>query len=170
MKKTALCLVLIASLFSACQNTPKSSDTETEETENTAAATCYELRLGEDITAIELTLDGDKASGYYAWEPHEKDGARGMFSGQKDGDQVTAIFEYMIEGSIQSEEVVFKLEGDKLLQGNGELEDKDGILMLKDKSNLSWDSSFSAVDCAQIQGSIDNAKEVYQMITKEKGN
>jgi hypothetical protein len=162
MKKPALCLILIASLFSACQNTPKSSDTETEETENTAAATCYELRLGEDITAIELTLDGDKASGYYAWEPHEKDGARGMFSGQKDGDQITAIFE--------SEEVVFKLEGGKLLQGNGELEDKDGVLMLKDKSNLSWDSSFSAVDCAQIQGSIDNAKEVYQMITKEKGN
>ena len=74
----------------------------------------------------------------------------------------------MIEGSIQSEEVMFKIAGDKLLQAKNELADKKGVLVIKDKTKLKWDESFSTTDCAKIKSSIDNAKEMAAMIAKQK--
>lgn len=171
MQKISLFIILAMTILMACQNTPTSKDaTHAEGHHSDSGTSCYELRQGADLTAIELSLNGSKVSGYYAWEPHQKDGARGMFKGQKEGDQITAIFEFMIEGSIQSEEVLFKMEGDKLLQASNELEEKGGVLMIKDKSKLNWKDSFSKTDCSKVEEAIGHAKEVYQMITKEKGN
>jgi hypothetical protein len=168
MKVNFLSVFAIAIMLVSCQNAPTTATVPPTPVPVVNPTTCYEMRIGPDVTAIELTLTGDDATGYYAWEPHEKDGARGMFKGKKVGDQVTAIFEYMIEGSIQSEEVVFKLAGDTLLQANGELDDKNGQLMLKDKSKLTWNDTFAKVDCSKIKAQIDNAKEVYEHILTEK--
>jgi hypothetical protein len=176
MKKTLFALLCLA--FAACQNNtpppPAAPAAETTEPRSggkpMTKTTCYEMKTpGGDLTAIELTLVGDEASGFYAWEPKEKDSAHGMFKGMKSGDQITAEFVYMIEGSIQTEEVVFKMAGDKLLKGNGELEEKSGKLVIKDKSKLTWEESFSPTDCANIQAPIARAVEMYGLIVKQQG-
>ncbi|HOY15965.1 MAG TPA: hypothetical protein PLC89_01675 [Haliscomenobacter sp.] len=174
MKKTLPGLLFAALLLVSCQNTPKQTDPESTEPRSggkpPTKTSCYELRFGPDLTAIELTVVGDEVSGFMAWEPDQKDGARGMFKGQKVGDEITAVFDYMIEGSIQSEEVVFKMEGDKLLQGRGEMDDNNGQLTFKDKSKLDWEETFSLTDCANIKESIARAVDMYGMIQKQKGN
>jgi hypothetical protein len=171
MKKILFSLLCAASL-SACNDAPKAPAvpaTPTVATTPTTASTkCYEKRFKKDVTAIELTINGDDVTGFYAWEPYEKDGGRGTLKGKKTADQITAIFNYMIEGSIQSEEVMFKMAGDKLLQSTNELVDKKGISVIKDKTKMKWDDSFSLTDCAKIKGPIDNAKEIAAMIAKQK--
>lgn len=126
------------------------------------------MRINGDLTAIELTVVGDQVSGFYAWEPKEKDNAHGMFKGVKTGDQITADFVYMIEGSIQTEEVIFKVAGNKLMQGRGELEEKAGKLVIKDQSKLAWDQTFNETDCANIQEPIARAVEIHGMILKQQ--
>jgi hypothetical protein len=130
--------------------------------------TCYEMRFKKDVTAVELTIKGDDVTGFYAWEPYEKDGGHGSLKGKKTGDQITAIFNYMIEGSIQSEEVMFKMEGGKLLKSTNELVDKKGVSVIKDKTKMKWGETFSPTDCAKVKGPIDNAKDIAGMIAKQK--
>jgi hypothetical protein len=130
---------------------------------------CYVMNVGKDITAVELTTIGEAVTGYYAWEPFEKDGGRGSLKGTKTGDVITAIFQYMIEGSIQSEEVMFKLEGDKLMQASAPLDDVKGVSVIKDKTKIDWTKEvFATVDCAKVKTSIDNAKEITTLIMKSK--
>jgi hypothetical protein len=129
-----------------------------------ATSSCYALREGKDVTAIELTTDQDAVTGYFAWEPFERDGAHGYFQGKVADGLITADFTYMIEGSIQAEEIMFKMEGDRLLQGRGELEDKNGRLIIKDKSTVEWTMAFQKTDCAEIGQTIQNAKETAKII------
>jgi hypothetical protein len=192
MKKIILSLLCIASL-SACSDAPKTPAAPTAPPTPTVAetpaapsaatppapptvaapnavaqTTCYALRFKKDLDAIQLTITGDDVTGLYAVEPHEKDGAHGSIKGKKTGDQITGIFLYMIEGSIQSEEVMFKMSGDKLLKANGELVDKGGVLMLKDKAKVKWEESYATTDCAKVSKAIDNAKDMVAMIAKAK--
>ncbi len=184
MKKFIFSLLTLATLFGACQNnkpttaevavpkvvepTPKPT---TDPNAVTSTTTCYELiENKKDVTAVELTIAGEGVSGYYAWEPYQKDGGRGFFTGKKTGDIITAIFTYMIEGSIQSEEIMFKLENGKLLKGRGMLSDpkNDGNMVIKDKSAVKWNTIFAPVEAAKVATPIKNAKEVYAMIQKQQ--
>ncbi len=179
MKNFILCLLAFATIV-ACQSkstTPNSTTAAAETTTTvttpppaptTSTTTCYEKSEGKDLTAVELTVTNDGVSGYYAWEPHEKDGAHGFFTGTKTGDLITAIYTYMIEGSIQSEEVMFKMENGKLLKARAELTDpkNDGNLVIKDKSKVKWVEILTPVDAAKVAGAVKNSKEVYAMIQK----
>jgi hypothetical protein len=180
MKNFILCLFAMATIV-ACQTKSTTSTTVTDATTTvtppppppppapeTSTTTCYEKREGKDLSAVELTIANNAVSGYYAWEPHEKDGAHGFFSGTKTGDEITAIYTYMIEGSIQTEEIMFKLENGKLIKARAELKDPkdDGNLVIKDKSKVKWSETYAPVDAAKVAGTIKNSKETYAMIQK----
>jgi len=78
----------------------------------------------------------------------EKDGAHGTFKGTKDGNVITATWNYIIEGSNQVEVVMFKIEGDKALKASGELEETpDGKLKMKDPTTATWEETFLRVEC-----------------------
>lgn len=138
-------------------------------TQKSAAAVtaCYAFREGKDVTAIELTIDRDLVTGYYAWEPFERDGAHGYFQGKIADNRISVDFTYMIEGSIQAEELLLKLEGDRLLQGRGELEDKNGKLIIKDQSSVEWTMAFQKTDCSEIGQTIQNARETAKIIQEQ---
>jgi hypothetical protein len=169
MKNLTQTLFAALLFFAACENKPATTTATVAEVPATPVSTtkCYEQRFKTDLTAIELTLVGKEASGFYAYEPTEKDGGHGSFKGTVAADgQIQAIFTYMIEGSIQSEEMVFKMAGDKLLKGAGELVDlkNDGNLTIKDKTKLNFKESFSPVDCATVDKAIANAKQTTNLI------
>jgi hypothetical protein len=177
MKKNILSLLCIAFL-GACNNDPKAPATTTvAETPSAptvptpttvAKTTCYALRFKKDLSALQLTINGDNVSGLYAIEPYQKDGARGSIQAKKTGDQITGIFLYMIEGNVQSDEVMFKMSGDNLLKATGELVHKEGVSMFKDKTKVKWEQTYVASDCVQIAKAIDNAKKMVVAIEKLK--
>ncbi len=136
----------------ACQ--PKQANDTAQSTETSAQTIkdgtyCYEYRVGQDLTTVQLVINGDNITGEMHWIPFEKDGAHGTLAGTRDGAEIKAVYSYMIEGSSQTEEVMFKIEGDQLLRKVGELEDPnfDGNLKLKDPENTSYGETYTQVVC-----------------------
>jgi hypothetical protein len=170
MKSTYFIVFFATILFVSCKNNSSQPVLPVVATLPTNPTTCYEMRLGKDLTAVELTLTGDDANGFYAWIPGEKDSAHGRFKGRKVGEIITAMYEYMIEGSIQTEEVMFKIAGNKLFKASGELEEKSGILMLKDKTKITWaDEILTTTDCEKIKDAITNCKEITASFPTQNG-
>jgi hypothetical protein len=96
---------------------------------------CFFKNQNRDITKITLRIDDKKVTGTMDWVPYEKDSGRGTLSGTllPDG-QMDLMFDYMIEGSHQTETKIMKIENNKLFIKHGELEDKkyNGNLTYKD--------------------------------------
>lgn len=153
MKKIAFYCSFILTL-SACQSKNQTTDNTAARTDTIATATkpaaetlCFEEKVGKDITTVRLTIDGDKVTGNMEWLPWEKDQATGTLLGEKKGNEIVADYEYMIEGSNQLEEKIFVLEGDKLLVKSGELDDKNGKLVIKDRTKAIVGQTLVKVAC-----------------------
>lgn len=110
---------------------------------------CYKYQVGKDITTVNLVLDGDTVTGEMNWLPYEKDSGRGTLQGTRSGNEISAVWAYMIEGSNQTEEVLFKMEGDQLLRKTGELVDAnyDGNLKMKDPATAQYTETYTKVVC-----------------------
>lgn len=138
--------------FFACQNTGQSgseSSNTAQETATAASSTaCYIRAEGRDTTYLNLTIEANgDVSGTYDWIPFEKDSARGTFSGKKEGEIIKAVYDYIIEGSQQQQELMLKMSGDQLAEAEGELvEAEGGLLKLKDPSNVRY-LEFTKVTC-----------------------
>lgn len=168
MKYFPLVLLLGASLLTACGD--KQTQQASESTATDKATACYSRLDNQDLTVVQFTRDGDKVSGYYAWEPYEKDGAHGSFEGvDKDG-MITADHTYMIEGSIQTDEIYFKLDGDKLLEGVGEMKDENGKMVAKSVESLQFTEALDKTDCGKVQEAISNAEQMVAAIAEQQGN
>jgi hypothetical protein len=102
-----------------------------------------------DSTFVNLDIKADgTVTGTYDWYPYEKDGAYGTLTGKVVGNEIIALYDYTIEGSEQKEEKKFRINGANLEEFNGELTEKRGILVLKNPAKGTYNQSFSPVDCA----------------------
>lgn len=157
MKKIVLYCSFIFAL-GACKSknaeTTQTTETTTANADTVATATapaaetlCFEEKVGKDLTTVSLIIDGNNVTGRMEWLPWEKDQARGTLKGKKNGNEIVADYEYMIEGSNQLEEKVFVLEGDKLLVKSGELEDKNGKLVMKNPGKATIGQTLVKVAC-----------------------
>lgn len=150
---------IITSLLSCQSDTTKkemsvekpSASTEPEETALTESY-CYILSYGTDpkfldTTTVNLTIVGESVTGTLDWIPAEKDSARGTLTGTKKGDIITALYDYMVEGSHQKEEKIFKMEVNQLLVKLGEIHEVDGILKLKNPETAKFSKAIPRVIC-----------------------
>jgi hypothetical protein len=154
MKKLLLIFTLATALLAtACQQKPASTSIETaSEPATTALADgsyCYEYRVGQDVTTVNLVVTGNNVTGEMNWLPYEKDSGRGTLQGTRTGNEISAIWTYVIEGSNQTEEVMFKVEGEQLLRKTGELVDanNDGNLKMKDPASAAYTETYAKVTC-----------------------
>lgn len=151
--KNLLILSLFVLGFAACKN----EGTSGKDAGNTAGGTalvvpgvpmCYLMTEGQDSTWVRFVIESnDSLRGSYDWIPWQKDGARGALYGKRTGDNLHVMYDYTIEGSSQKEDKVFRMEEDKLMEGEGELEDRNGVLYLKDPANVKYTKTFTRGAC-----------------------
>ena len=111
---------------------------------------CFSRLLNRDVTDVQLTTVGDVITGNMNWLPYEKDSAKGTLKGTKNtAGEFDLMYDYMIEGSQQTETKIMKIEGDKLLIKVGELLDQkdDGSLVYKDVSQAKYSEILEKVAC-----------------------
>jgi phage gp45-like len=110
----------------------------------------YELNTPEESTRVALSIEGDEVYGSKSWIPAgDVHGAEGTFSGTVKDGLITAVYQFIIEGSDQSEEVVFKLDGETLSIGEGELvEGEAGLLKLKAPDEVTFEKSLKEIKVA----------------------
>jgi hypothetical protein len=153
----------IASLFIvACSsNTNKSGKTDTviagdtlakakstPTTNNTPTVTslCF-LRIEgkgkSDTTSIELVIKGNKVTGQMNWLPYQKDSRKGTLEGTIKGDTLQAKWSFMQEGTKDTMNLKFKLDGGQLSQKPLKLNPKTGRDQTDDKAaySISYNSS-----------------------------
>lgn len=157
-------LVLFISIsFLACQNntttqkeaTNNSSNiemvTEPEETMLTTTY-CFVAAFAPDsdypdTLSVRLIIIGDEVTGKYDWIAAGKDTARGTLTGRIKNGIITAIYDYVIEGSNQKEEMIFKMEVNQLLVKKGKLEEVGDILKLKNPAEAKFSLVIPRVIC-----------------------
>lgn len=130
---------------------------------------CFSKKQGNDLTGIQISINRDQVSGYYAWEPHEKDGARGYLRGTLKGNQIIASHTYMVEGYVGVEEVAYRLVKGGLIEAKGEqVSNGAESTRFKDIAALDWAKTerYRTVDCRTIRGAINNAVSVQREIQK----
>ncbi len=137
--------------FASCKNEVSTEASEATNVDTTASTApiaepaepqpmCFLRAEGKDSTTASITIAADgTVTGSFDWSPYGTDGAHGTLTGKQEGDLLKVTYDYTIEGSNQQEEKVFKLAGDQLQEGEGELtEGEGGILKIKDPANLKW--------------------------------
>lgn len=100
-----------------------------------------------DSLYIRLDILGNLANGVYAWLPQKQDQMKGSFQGSLEGNLVTAIYTYTLEGETGKKEVLFKVEDGRLRVGTGDMEVVEGVNLFMDKSQVSFSEAVPEVDC-----------------------
>ncbi len=155
MKHLKLLPFAFGLLICACTPSEKNKTPQAPAASETASVKakfpvhCFEQQLPDgSVLSFQYTEYYEDIVGILDYSYTDKDGAHGTFKGTKEGNIITATWSYMIEGSNQVEEVMFKIEGDKALKASGELEeDENGKLKMKDPATATWEETFTSVEC-----------------------
>lgn len=108
---------------------------------------CFTWSIGKNVAKARLNIDGTKVSGTLEYDYAEKDDSKGKLNGTLSNDIILAEYTFMSEGQESTMEVVFKLQGNKLIQGYAEMEEQGGKLVFKDAVKLSFQNTFVRTDC-----------------------
>lgn len=114
------------------------------------SSTCYAYTGKGDTASLKLDIDGDELTGELNYKLFEKDNNKGKIAGELRGDTIVAEYIFDSEGMRSVREVVFvKKDDGKIYEGTGEVIEKNGKMMFKDRSALKFGQGivFTKIDC-----------------------
>jgi len=156
-------VIIISSFLLACnkgrQNAVPQEEQETAPKNNAAEhmtaaeASCYMFATDRDTVYLKLNppVDG-KVTGDLNYNFFERDGNTGFIEGQISGDTLIADYTFLSEGLISVREVGFLLGEDQVMEGYGDVEEKDGKMVFWHKDSLDFSNGLvmPEVPCDQI--------------------
>lgn len=107
---------------------------------------CYRQVVGRDTTTLQLTFNGQNATGNLTVSLYQKDRASGSILGTLVGNQLRADWQRSGEGITQLYEVVFERRGNALTWREGERVERAGKWVLA-KPNQAYEYVLTEVDC-----------------------
>lgn len=128
----------------------------------------FKLETKERLVTIALWADSGSVGGSQYNGAPETDSAYGSIMGNVREDGLLHVtFNYSIEGSRQSEEQLIKLDGNKLIIGEGELEERGpGQMVLKDPKSVKFDGeALAEVKLDEFDVQDPKAKPVVSLVT-----
>ena len=161
MKNKILLSVMIVALLFSCKKADDSKEqnkVDSTKTETVVDVTseseplknvCYKFDNGKDLIEANLLYDNGKVSGNINYNLYEKDKNSGTVSGMFKGDTLYADYTFQSEGTSSVRETVFIKKGNTLVEGFGEITEKDNKQVFKDKKALKFDESvvLNKVEC-----------------------
>ena len=110
---------------------------------------CYEWTVNKDSAYLKITYMDNAITGDLVYDWKEKDGNKGTIEGYVDNNLVVAWYTFQSEGITSVREVVFKVDGSKLIEGVGESVALTDTMKFKDKSKLEFfdDRPFEKINC-----------------------
>ncbi|SFG94095.1 hypothetical protein [Pedobacter insulae] len=137
----------IIGIFSACQ--PRESKTVDHKTPSTTKQSCYAYFNNKDTASLTIITSGHVITGELSYRLFEKDGNKGTMKGEMRGDTLVADYLFDSEGRQSTRQVAFLKKGGKLLEGYGEITEKQGKIIFNDISTLKFGDGiiFTEVNC-----------------------
>jgi len=155
MKKKILILGIAFAAFASCKKEEKQVVTEKEMEQpeiSVSSKDCYLYVKGKDTVRLTLvTANGDNVAGDLTYSFYEKDKNAGTVSGMFKGDTLYADYNFQSEGMASVRETAFIKKGNTLVEGFGEITEKDNKQVFKDRKSLKFDGRvvLNKVDCAE---------------------
>lgn len=162
MKRSLLLLTGIALLASACN----SNNTDTKGADSTSVTAidttltpavpiqakitdCYIYTKNRDTVKLKLNTENEELTGDLSYNLFEKDSNKGTISGEIKGDTILAEYTFDSEGMRSTREVVFLKRDGKLYEGFGDLEEKSGKTVFKNRAQLKFGNAIvlSLTEC-----------------------
>ncbi len=141
MKNTSI-IALSLVIFASCNTEKKQeSSTKTEvktETETTQTETCYQYTKDSSTIKLNLVMKDDLVTGNLIYDFYQKDKNQGTIKGTLKSDTLFADYTFMSEGIESVREVVFLKTADGFVEGYGEIDDKDGKVMFKNRNTITF--------------------------------
>jgi hypothetical protein len=154
LKKYSFAIVSFIALFTACQsNTADDQANDSTTTDTTIVAGtqqyCYNYIKDRDTAKMTLMSSGPITTGELSYNLFEKDKNKGIFEGELHGDTLIAEYTFNAEGKESVRQVAFLKKGDQLVEGFGDVEEKNGKMMFKNTASLKFGGGlvFMKVDC-----------------------
>lgn len=142
-------LLFLSLLLSYSCNKSTSSSTETNMTDSIAlsenkamipVSTCYMSSMGKDTFHLKVEKFENVVTGQLNYLFHEKDKQRGTFEGVLHGDTLLADYTFMSEGKNSTRQIAFIINDSTAIEGYGEVEERDGKMIIKNTSLLQFGS------------------------------
>ena len=155
MKRYFLAFAMLATaLFTACQSNKSvqsETDTPTLDT-NIVSATeqhCYQYIKNRDTAKLSFMTSGKITTGELSYNFAEKDKNKGVIKGEMRGDTLVADYTFSSEGRESIRQVAFLKKGDQLLEGFGDVVEKDGKMVFRHLDSLRFGQPiiFDKTDC-----------------------
>lgn len=138
-------LIISACLFSCQERTKITGKKDINDTTTTqvpvAEQNCYTFVKGKDSAELSLITTGIVSTGELHYKWFEKDKNAGSIEGEMHGDTLVANYTFNSEGKQSVRQVAFLKKGNQLVEGFGDVEEKDGKVRFKDLSKLKFDDS-----------------------------
>lgn len=154
MIRYILLIAAVALTLTACQRENSQEDPSSDSALNTndvkiSETYCYSFIKGNDTAKLNFISTNGITTGELSYHLYQKDKNNGIVEGEMKGDTLIVDYTFNSEGSESVREVVFLKSNNQLIEGFGEVEEKDGKTVFKDRSKLIFGNSivFKKVDC-----------------------
>lgn len=161
MKKLLPLLFTINVCLVSCNNgdTTSAKDTTDSSKQTTVApehkpaaeTTCYASVAANDTVRLSINKMGEAVTGSLIIKYSGKDANNGTLSGTMQGDTLLADYTFQSEGVQSVRQVVFLKKGKGFVQGYGDVEERGGKTVFKNRGALNFNEKMflSEVSCTQ---------------------
>lgn len=162
MKKPFLLLTAVAMFALSC-NSDKKETIGDDSTSITSADTtlvptvpveqkvteCYSYIKNRDTATLKINTENEELTGDLVYNLFEKDSNKGTIAGEMKGDTIIAEYIFNSEGMSSIREIVLLKKDGKLYEGYGDVEEKSGKMVFKDRSKLKFGDAivFTKTNC-----------------------
>lgn len=110
---------------------------------------CYQMVVQRDTATLYLDVAGTAISGKLVYNHYEKDDNEGSFKGELRDNLLIADYLFRSEGVTSTRKVAFKIRDSVLLEGYGEVLQRDAREIYQHTDRLQFDSThpFRKIDC-----------------------
>lgn len=148
------CYFIAAVLMWSCNTTGKKPPAALPEEPKAESSvlSCYQYATEKDTIELRLRVEGNAVTGALRYQLFEKDGNNGTIRGALKGDLLLAAYTFMSEGITSVREVAFKLSGDQVIEGFGEITVSGNRSSFKNPEALQFNGQMALdkVDCAVV--------------------
>jgi hypothetical protein len=141
--------ILSICFLAACNNIKKEDKNSSKANPLTEPKSCYSFNNGKDSINMSIEINNNEAKGNLNFHYYEKDANIGTFSGNLSGDTLWANYTFLSEGTQSNREIVFLKDGDKWIQGYGEVIENNKGFAFVNHDDIRFDNNFilEKVDC-----------------------
>ena len=134
------------------ESATEATDTATDDTISTTPVPltgCYGWAVKNDSASMKISVKGNTIEGTLVYNWYEKDRNSGTLQGVLQDSLIVANYTFGSEGVTSVREVVFKIKGDSLVEGFGDIDTGGDTTKFKDIAGLQFqnDRSFKKMEC-----------------------